>query len=36
MRLHEAAALFGFNDPNYVSTLFKKYKGYSVTKKHKR
>ena len=36
MRLHEAAALFGFNDPNYVSTLFKKYRGYSVTKKHKR
>lgn len=35
MRLHEAAALFGFSDPNYVSTLFKKYKGYSVTKKFK-
>ena len=35
MRLREAAALFGFNDPNYVSTLFKKYKGYSVTKKNR-
>ena len=34
MRLHKAAALYGYSDPNYVSTLFKRYNGHSITKKH--
>ena len=29
--LYEAAALFGYSDPNYVSCLFKKYFGYNIT-----
>ncbi len=32
-RLYEAAVLFGYRDPNYVSRLFKKYYGYSITRK---
>jgi len=35
-RLYEAAALFGYNDPNYVSRLFKKYYGYNITDKQNR
>lgn len=31
MKLCEAAALFGYPDPNYVSRLFKKYYGYNIT-----
>lgn len=31
--LYEAAALFGYTDPNYVSRLFKKYYGYRITDK---
>ena len=31
MRLYEAAPLFGYSDPNYVSRLFKKYFGYRIT-----
>ena len=31
--LYEAAALFGYSDPNYVSRLFKKYYGYNITDK---
>lgn len=31
LKLYEAAALYGFSDPNYVSKLHKKYFGYSVT-----
>ena len=31
--LYEAATLFGYNDPNYVSRLFKKYYGYNITNK---
>ncbi len=31
--LYEAAALFGYSDPNYVSRLFKKYYGYNITEK---
>ena len=31
MRLYEAAPLFGYNDPNYVSRLFKKYFGFGIT-----
>ena len=31
VHLYEAAALFGYTDPNYVSRLFKKYYGYNIT-----
>lgn len=31
--LYEAAAMFGYSDPNYVSRLFKKYYGYNITDK---
>ena len=31
VHLYEAAAHFGYNDPNYVSRLFKKYYGYNIT-----
>lgn len=31
--LYEAASLFGYADPNYVSRLFKKYYGYNITDK---
>ena len=31
MRLCDAAAAFGYSDPNYVSRLFKKYYGYNIT-----
>lgn len=34
--LYEASARFGYNDPNYVSRLFKKYYGYNITDKQKR
>lgn len=30
--LYEAAALYGYDDPNYVSALFKKTFGYNITK----
>ena len=33
VHLYEAVALFGYNDPNYVSRLFKKYYGYNITNK---
>jgi len=33
VHLYEAAALFGYTDPNYVSRLFKKYYGYNITDK---
>jgi YesN/AraC family two-component response regulator len=33
VHLYEAAALFGYSDPNYVSRLFKKYYGYNITDK---
>ena len=36
VHLYEAAALFGYSDPNYVSRLFKKYYGYNITDKQKR
>jgi len=35
IHLYEAAALFGYSDPNYVSRLYKKYFGYSITEKPK-
>lgn len=31
VHLYEAAAHFGYNDPNYVSRLFKRYYGYNIT-----
>jgi YesN/AraC family two-component response regulator len=31
VHLYEAAAFFGYTDPNYVSRLFKKYYGYNIT-----
>ena len=34
--LYEAAALFGYSDPNYVSRLFKKYYGYNISDKQNR
>ena len=34
--LYEAAAMFGYSDPNYVSRLFKKYYGYNITDKQNR
>lgn len=34
--LYEAATLFGYRDPNYVSRLFKKYYGYNITDKQNR
>jgi len=33
IHLYEAASLFGYTDPNYVSRLFKKYYGYNITDK---
>jgi YesN/AraC family two-component response regulator len=36
VHLYEAASLFGYNDPNYVSRLFKKYYGYNITDKQNR
>ncbi len=33
LALYEAAAHFGYSDPNYVSRLFKKYYGYNITNK---
>ncbi len=33
LQLCEAAARFGYSDPNYVSRLFKKYYGYNITNK---
>ena len=36
LKLYEAAALFGYGDPNYVSRLFKKYYGYNITEKQNR
>ena len=36
VHLYEAAALFGYTDPNYVSRLFKKYYGYNITDKQNR
>lgn len=35
MRLQEAAALLGYQDPNYVSALYKKYYGCNITRRHK-
>ena len=35
VHLYEAATLFGYTDPNYVSRLFKKYYGYNITDKQK-
>ncbi len=31
LKLHQAAELYGYEDPNYVSRLFKKYYGENVT-----
>ena len=31
IHLYEAASLFGYADPNYVSRLFKKHYGYNIT-----
>lgn len=33
VHLYEAAAQFGYSDPNYVSRLFKKYYQYNITEK---
>lgn len=33
MYLYEAAAMFGYNDPNYVSRLYKQLFGYNITDK---
>ena len=33
LRLYEAAALYGYADPNYVSRLFKQLFGYNITEK---
>lgn len=33
VKLSEASAIYGYNDPNYVSRLFKQYFGYNITKK---
>ena len=34
IKLYEAAALFGYRDPNYVSRLFKQFFGYNITDRH--
>ena len=31
VKLYEAAEMFGYTDPNYVSKLFKKYYGMNIT-----
>lgn len=31
IRLYEAAAMYGYNDPNYVSRLYKQLFGYNIT-----
>ena len=36
VHLYQAAVLFGYGDPNYVSRLFKKYFGYNITDKQNR
>ena len=36
IHLYQAAALFGYSDPNYVSRLFKQHYGYNITKKQNR
>lgn len=36
LHLYEAALLFGYSDPNYVSRLFKKYYNYNITDKQNR
>ena len=33
MRLYEAAAMYGYSDPNYVSRLYKQLFGYNITEK---
>lgn len=33
MHLYEAAAMYGYNDPNYVSRLYKQLFGYNITDK---
>ena len=33
IRLYEAAAMYGFTDPNYVSRLYKKYFGHNITRR---
>ena len=33
LRLYEAAAMYGYNDPNYVSHLYKKIFGHNITDK---
>lgn len=33
LHLYEAAALYGYNDPNYVSRLYKQLFGYNITDK---
>lgn len=33
LHLYEAAAMYGYNDPNYVSKLYKQMFGYSITSK---
>lgn len=35
IHLYEAASMFGYSDPNYVSRLFKKIYGYNITDKPK-
>ncbi len=36
VRLYQAAAMYGYSDPNYVSRLFKRYYGYNITDKPKK
>ena len=35
MHLYEVAAMYGYNDPNYVSRLYKQLFGYSISHKPK-
>ena len=35
MKLYQAAELYGYTDPNYVSRLYKKYYGHNITDENK-
>ena len=35
LKLYEAAAIYGYSDPNYVSRLYKQLFGYNISEKPK-